>query len=422
MDPKQAEELYNARLDGEITPEQEALLEQYLSESPASAQQFAAIDELDADLRATLGAPPESIQRVQDQIRRQLQDQAEPQANAAEPEIHKLPLARILRASAAAVLVVAVGLGVRMLLTTSTDPAVSPEPALRLASGTAESRMLPTESWQTITSNAGIPANTIVRTNPGDACEIEGEDGLTIRLGEQTQVALNAQADGLSLDQGRVWSLVPAGNSFYFASEDTRVTATKGAELDLHRTANSTIVGCTLGEIELDLDSGPESLAEGQRLRVQGGNLIPEPIESELVRASRSLEETLLLTGDLAPEFEARVQGVLAELQTTGFPMSCNSVEDDIVQADPRVAAANLLARACHESHVPELIKLLDDPDPSVRTAIATGLQRITGQNVGVARETWSVGTSEDRAKGVKAWRDWWQTRTAGSWVAPPQQ
>jgi hypothetical protein len=72
-----------------------------------------------------------------------------------------------------------------------------------------------------------------------------------------------------------------------------------------------------------------------------------------------------------------------------------------------RMATARMLDELEVKSAVPALIEALDDVQGAVREAAVVALRRITGEDMGFN----PVGSDVDRAKRLKAWRDWWKRR-----------
>ena len=72
-----------------------------------------------------------------------------------------------------------------------------------------------------------------------------------------------------------------------------------------------------------------------------------------------------------------------------------------------RMATARMLDDLGVKSAVPALIEALDDVQGAVREAAVVALRRITGEDMGFN----PVGSDVDRAKRLKAWRDWWKRK-----------
>lgn len=72
-----------------------------------------------------------------------------------------------------------------------------------------------------------------------------------------------------------------------------------------------------------------------------------------------------------------------------------------------RTATARILGDLGSEEGVPALLDALEDPELSVREASNVALQRITGQDFKFAADA----PEAERARRVKAWRDWWKKK-----------
>jgi hypothetical protein len=79
--------------------------------------------------------------------------------------------------------------------------------------------------------------------------------------------------------------------------------------------------------------------------------------------------------------------------------------------ADEPVRARRLAAYRLGElgdlAAVPALVKALEDDAPSVRLSADLALRKITGHRM---QTDFRDGTAEARARGVRAWHDWWET------------
>lgn len=86
--------------------------------------------------------------------------------------------------------------------------------------------------------------------------------------------------------------------------------------------------------------------------------------------------------------------------------MSADTLRDKLTDGDLEVRRAAALACAMKEekAHIPELIGLLEDPEPPVARAARAALKSLTGQDFGPE----SSASRAERADAVKAWKDWW--------------
>jgi HEAT repeat protein len=85
------------------------------------------------------------------------------------------------------------------------------------------------------------------------------------------------------------------------------------------------------------------------------------------------------------------------------------------VESAMRRRAAVLLADLAGPEHASRLARLLRDRVPEVRAEAARGLERLTGQTLGLDRSVWA-GAGHER--GAQAW-DAWLDRHAPAWGSP---
>src|SRR5262249_8881354 len=72
-----------------------------------------------------------------------------------------------------------------------------------------------------------------------------------------------------------------------------------------------------------------------------------------------------------------------------------------------RRAAALACALKEEKSLVPDLIKLLDDPEAHVYRAAHAALKQLTGQDFGPAADAGPA----DRSQAMARWREWWEKK-----------
>jgi HEAT repeat protein len=82
---------------------------------------------------------------------------------------------------------------------------------------------------------------------------------------------------------------------------------------------------------------------------------------------------------------------------------------------DPNAAvrqkAATVASRSGDWAFVPDLIEMLDDPDPGVRLVAGAGLAEITGRDTGYR----AYAEPSQRREQVESWRAWYTARSPGS-------
>ncbi|MBM3977094.1 MAG: hypothetical protein FJ299_08905 [Planctomycetes bacterium] len=117
------------------------------------------------------------------------------------------------------------------------------------------------------------------------------------------------------------------------------------------------------------------------------------------------------LLGDPSPtERWSAVDGlgrVLAEGEAAVVPYLLPMLDDS--DTFVRMVAARIFGDARTVAAVDALIDALEDGEPSVREAALVALRSITARDHGFD----PLGSDVDRAKKVKAWRDWWKKAAA---------
>src|SRR5262249_26019770 len=82
--------------------------------------------------------------------------------------------------------------------------------------------------------------------------------------------------------------------------------------------------------------------------------------------------------------------------------------------ADEDVEIRRAAALACgmkeDRSHVPDLIPLLDDPEPAVGRAAYVALKHLTGQDFGPP----ASATAAEKSAAIQKWKTWW-SKASGS-------
>jgi len=147
-------------------------------------------------------------------------------------------------------------------------------------------------------------------------------------------------------------------------------------------------------------------------------------LSADLVKAPANQQEKLLeefknakgvaYTQALAtaiPNLSASIQGkardALAErlMRMTATSLRDRMKDDD---AEMRIAAARACAGKEDTSHVPDLIALLEDPQPRVVRAARSALKYLAnGKDFGPA----AGATSAERMKAIMEWKNWWKNQ-----------
>ncbi len=101
--------------------------------------------------------------------------------------------------------------------------------------------------------------------------------------------------------------------------------------------------------------------------------------------------------------------------QTARPPLQVDQALTD-PRPSERVAAVSVVGRGRDRSHVPDLIDMLDDPDPAVRLTAGATLRDLTGFDTGY--QPWADVVV--RRAHVQAWRRWWVGETPRPVLSPP--
>jgi hypothetical protein len=159
--------------------------------------------------------------------------------------------------------------------------------------------------------------------------------------------------------------------------------------------------------------TAPESTEneETQAARRMSEDLVaaPAPQQAELLgkyKEGKGAAYTLALAGAiprLSGDNKTKARDALAERFTRMTPVTLRAeLKDD----DPEIRRAASLACAMKDdkSHIPDLIPLLDDPEPLVARAAYAALKNLTNQDFGPARDA----SAKDRTQAIEAWKVWW--------------
>ncbi|MEK6262410.1 MAG: hypothetical protein AABP62_27745 [Planctomycetota bacterium] len=189
--------------------------------------------------------------------------------------------------------------------------------------------------------------------------------------------------------------------------------------------------GCRIsaagGEINVTLGREQQTLKRGEIARIVEGQLVIERHHADALLSTSWMQSLLVRKGHDSAELGDRVNRLLANL---GRSKMANLYEDEIrslgehavlpllrfVQSptsrdDPgkRLSAMAIIADVAPTWVIGDLIGLLSDDEPHVRTQAATALLRLTRQTHGRAPAAWSAPLSECE-ESLQRWQQWWQT------------
>lgn len=143
----------------------------------------------------------------------------------------------------------------------------------------------------------------------------------------------------------------------------------------------------------------------GDMIGVGGGAPAEPAVDPARVAALEEIRRLLL-----DPEPDVRFDGV-DQAEQGGFtelaPDLVALLEDEDMFV--RLHAMNVLGNFGHEDAVPALLEVLEDGNASIRRTAAETLVRLTGYDPGFDHK----GSSGERSRAIRKWRDWWEERQA---------
>jgi hypothetical protein len=155
--------------------------------------------------------------------------------------------------------------------------------------------------------------------------------------------------------------------------------------------------------------SSPGSLDQSAQKMSDELAVAPDALQAELLakyKEGKGPAYTLALAGAiprLKGENKSKARDALAERFTRMTP---GTLRAELKDDDPEIRRAASLACAMKDdkSHIPDLIGLLDDPEPLVGRAAHAALKSLASQDFGPAKDA----PPNERAQAIAAWKGWW--------------
>jgi len=140
--------------------------------------------------------------------------------------------------------------------------------------------------------------------------------------------------------------------------------------------------------------------------KVEEGQRAPVPPASAAPTAPTASRWAALVADLQSPKAATRWEAV-DQIGQAGDPEAVRFLLPMLKDTDVfvRMATARVLGDLKSVSAVPLLIDALEDAEPAVREAALGALRALTGKDLRFD----PMGSESDRAKKVKAWRDWWK-------------
>jgi ferric-dicitrate binding protein FerR (iron transport regulator) len=439
MNCEQALNLISAQLDGELTPDDQAVLEAHLQECAPCRATAEALQAQDADLRRAFAprrqAATAVAERVIVQLRLRPADAPAPAPAAAAPgkRRFRLPWLPMLLSAAAgfliAVLIFRPWERRPIPEVPETGPVAKAKDKVRLAVTTGAVEVLPPgkKTWEAVNGGAVVEVGCKVRTPDQVRCEFRCPDDSEVRLNGNTELTFHTGRQ-LALDRGQILAKVTPGTAFQVQVMDDASVTALGTQFDLARQQDEAVLTVLEGSTQVEIGEAKETVNARERAKITPGRL-SKPHEvgvRDLVQATRWIHEILVLKGRDDPDLASRVEDLLAQagevkaayltepeiralgdhcvLPLTRFIQSDRSLKPGLKSR--RVEAARILADLAQPWSIPDLIQMLGDADGDVRFYVARGLTRLTTETQGCAPEAWRA---EPRPKTKQDWLDWWK-------------
>lgn len=291
-------------------------------------------------------------------------------------------------------------------------------PMARLVVSTGAVEVRQGGDWAPLATGGGVERGASIRTLGRAKCSFQYNDGTEIRLNHDTEIRLE-KPRAIDLAAGRIFTHIKPNPVTFEVRTDQALIEALGTTLDIAHALRNTTLTVLDGRARM----GPHTVGAGFRCAVVDGAIEePEPAR-DLTILTNWVHEILALKEDRT-ELNLRINELLAMLGRTkmehlyeweiralgdrcAFPLTCYIQSAESRKDSPRrQKAARILADAAGPTSVPDLVGLLRDADPSIRTEAARGLGRITGHTLGYPGSYWEGATC---APGQEAWSQWLQ-------------
>jgi len=460
MNCQQYENLVSAKLDGELSPEEESQLQAHLESCVVCQAVAAVMEEQDERLRgvfatrriAAASAAEKTLADLRaDQLRAPYQLKVPGAFNLDSQKIQgddhikgRVPFSSWvpLGLAAAAGFLIAVLIFrpwqkapqiVRTVIqpSTNTQVASTTQPdavftcgQLALATGKVEIRSADSSVWRPMETGGSVPVYACIRTGDGVRCEFQMTDGSVVRLNQDSELRI-AGSRRLELTSGQVWSGVAQNKTPFVVSADPTTITADSTRFDLSKTPEKTSLVVFDGAARVKTSGNDLRVTSGQEMQIVAGRASqPRPVP-DLSLAAQWIDELLLLKGRDNPELTQRIDDLLARLgedkmqylyenEIRGLGDHCvlpltRYIQSDRSAREParRRRAAEILSDCAQPWCVPYLIELLRDQDGDVRAAAGRALIRVSHVDIG-SDVQWRNASDSDRAELITQWEQWW--------------
>lgn len=454
MDCSSYRSLLSAWVDRELEAPDRARLEEHLAACPDCRGAAESLRELHADLGRAFQAPRAAAARVAEQT---------VVALSAGPPLERRTIGRdrpgwtMVAAAAALGFVLALvifppGKG-RQIAGDARNPAQNSATSRETPAATSVAWLVTStalegveyadetaKDWRAAATLAQFrcPAEGSVRTDDATRCELMTSDGCVVRMNAATEISFPS-AGRIELRRGEIWcrSTPQAPLEVVRASADTPAAAA---------TADSALFCCTASDATCVLKvagSGEQLLvtaaagnvsvqARDEKLQLAPSETatltrdrVARDRSSDRLLATAWIQPLLIRKGHADPELTERVDELLARL---GESKVSSLYETEIrslgeygvlpllqyvqsprssASSRRRLVAMRIVSDLAPAWAIDDLVGLLSDTDPDVRSLSAAALERLTRQTQGVAPEVWR-GEAAGWEPAATAWQTWW--------------
>jgi hypothetical protein len=387
--------MLNAALDGELSPQERAAMQQHLAECEACREQWAELQFLHQDLSLVLSPPS-----VEPAIRR-LMGTLQPTSNRTHDKSRvSTGNSSLVVAAIACTLLLTVGIVFQ-----------SPSPALAVAeismmTGTIDYKSADARDWTSVagTQRISLPAFARVRTRSTSLCEIRTGCDALVRLNHETELVLH-RAEKVELVAGELWCRAPATAEMEICAPSaprqpalTNVfTCPSSAEMQWKALPNN-VLSCqdvATTPVELQLPSMNCTIQPGECVTFSAGQPVPEASRFNPVEATGWQLPLLVLRPPQDSELRSRLTSVLAligrskasflyEDQIRGLGpsgvvplLAYVRSKESISQPELRLRAMEMIAEMATAASIDDLNALLQDDDPRIRKLSGQALTRL---------------------------------------------
>lgn len=420
----------NARADGEQGAKDESALDAHLAECAQCRAAAESVRTIDEELRRAFSGRREAAARLAESTATLVR------VSAGDAALFGPPVATAPRfAWRQALLGLAAGFLLALAVLRTWQPAaVAPvstpplEPIARLAvaTGPVEMRATSQAGFFGCEPAAPIGRDSIVRTGPTARCEISLDDGNSLRLDCNTEVALH-ESKVVEIRRGRLWGCSQPGRTgLEIQSRGGTIVAKEAAELAVDCQPQSVRLIVVDGTVNVQTGVESVEVGAGKQVRIDQGKVeeVPQPRDALLETAW--VNSVLALASSQHPELVERVNALLANvgaaklsllyedelrrLGDAGVPplLAYLASTRDTPNDARRTTAARIVADVAQSRWIADLIGLLTDRNADVRFHAARGLERLTGRDQGLDAQAWQSEPWASCEPAHQKWINWW--------------